>query len=66
MNIIPAQMFDVDIYHDVYKCEEYAYDEYTPITNAETLVPVMKKSMAASATVEYIIQQKEQKNLWAI
>ena len=60
LNIIPAQVFVVDIYRKVYKCENCADDEYTPITKAETPVPVMKKSMATPATAAYVIQQKYQ------
>ena len=58
LNIIPAQVFVVDIYRKVYKCENCADDEHTPILKAETPVPVMKKSMATPATVAYVIQQK--------
>jgi len=60
LNIIPAQIFVVDIYRKVYKCENCADDEYTHITKAETPVPVMKKSMATAATVAYVMQQKYQ------
>lgn len=60
LNIIPAQIFVVDIYRKVYKCENCADDEYTQITKAETPVPVMKKSMATAATVAYVMQQKYQ------
>ena len=60
LNIIPAQVFVVDIYRKVYKCANCADDEYTPILKAETPVPVMKKSMATPATVAYVMQQKYQ------
>lgn len=63
LNIIPAQVFVVDIYRKVYKCENCADDEYTPIYKAETPVPVMKKSMATPATVAYVMQQKYQLGL---
>lgn len=60
LNIIPAQIFVVDIYRKVYKCESCADDEYTPIYKAKPPVPVMKKSMATPATVAYVMQQKYQ------
>ena len=60
LNIIPAQIFVVDIYRKVYKCTNCADDEYTPIFKAEAPVPVMKKSMATPATVAYVMQQKYQ------
>ncbi len=60
LNIIPAQVFVVDIYRKVYKCANCADDEFTPIFKAETPVPVMKKSMATPTTVAYVMQQKYQ------
>lgn len=60
LNIIPAQVFVVDIYRKVYKCNNCGDDEYTPIFKAETPVPVMKKSMATPATAAYVMQQKYQ------
>lgn len=60
LNIIPAQVFVVDIYRKIYKCASCADDEFTPIYKAEVPTPVMKKSMATPATVAYIMQQKYQ------
>lgn len=60
LNIIPAQIFVVDIYRKTYKCENCADDEHTPILKAEPPVPVMKKSMATPATAAYVMQQKYQ------
>lgn len=60
LNIIPAQVFVVDIYRKVYKCEGCSDDEHTAITKAEPPVSVMKKSMATPATAAYVMQQKYQ------
>ena len=60
LNIIPAQMYVVDIYRKVYKCEHCSDDELTNIFKADTPVSVMKGSMATPATVAYIMQQKYQ------
>ena len=60
LNIIPAQMYVVDIYRKVYKCEHCSDDELTNIFKAETPVSVMKGSMATPATVAYVMQQKYQ------
>ena len=59
--IIPAQIFVVDYYRQVYKCTtcEYLSDE-AKIVKAEAPVPVMKKSMAAPATVAYVMAEKYQ------
>ena len=58
LNIIPAQIYVVDIYRKVYKCEHCSDDELTNIFKADTPVPVMKGSMATPATVAYVMQQK--------
>lgn len=63
LNIIPAQVFVVDIYRKVYKCINCADDEHTPIYKAQPPVPVMKKSMATPETVAYVMQQKYQLGL---
>ena len=60
LNIIPAQMYVVDIYRKVYKCTHCSDDELTNIFKADTPVSVMKGSMATPATVAYIMQQKYQ------
>ena len=60
LNIIPAQMYVVDIYRKVYKCEHCSDDELTNIFKADAPVSVMKGSMATPATVAYIMQQKYQ------
>lgn len=60
LNIIPAQMYVVDIYRKVYKCIHCADDELTNIFKAPAPVSVMKKSMATAGTVAYVMQQKYQ------
>lgn len=57
--IIPQQMMVVDYLRYSYKCIpcEQKTGE-TEIRKASTPVPVMKKSMAAPATVAYIMQEK--------
>ena len=60
LNIIPAQMYVVDIYRKVYKCTHCSDDEQTNIFKAAAPVSVMKGSMATPTTVAYIIQQKYQ------
>lgn len=60
LNIIPVQIFVIDYYRQVYKCENCADDEYTSITKAEVSPSVMKKSMASAGTVAYVMQQKYQ------
>ena len=63
LNIIPAQIFVVDIYRKTYKCEHCSDDEQTNIFKAPTPVPVIKKSMATAATIAYVMQQKYQLGL---
>ena len=58
LNIIPAQMYAIDIYLKVYKCIHCAYDELTNIFKASSPVSVMKKSIATAGTVAYVMQQK--------
>ena len=60
LNIIPAQMYVVDIYRKVYKCGHCSDDEQTNIFKAAAPVSVMKGSMATPATVAYVMQQKYQ------
>ena len=61
LNIIPAQVFVVDIYRKVYKCAKCEEKNLAAdIIKAEPPVPVMKKSMATPATVAYVMQQKYQ------
>ena len=60
LNIIPAQMYVVDIYRKVYKCKNCSDDEHTNIFKAAAPVSVMKGSMATPATVAYVMQQKYQ------
>ena len=60
LNIIPAQMYVVDIYRKVYKCTHCSDDEQTNIFKAAAPVSVMKGSMATPTTVAYIMQQKYQ------
>ena len=59
LNIIPAQMYVVDIYRKVYKCGHCSDDEQTNIFKAAAPVSVMKGSMATPATVAYVMQQKK-------
>ena len=60
LNIIPAQMYVVDIYRKVYKCGHCSDDEQTNIFKADLPVSVTKGSMATPTTVAYIMQQKYQ------
>ena len=60
LNIIPAQMYIVDIYRKVYKCTHCSDDELTSIFKADTPISVMKGSMATPASVAYVMQQKYQ------
>lgn len=60
LNIIPAQMYVIDIYCKVYKCTHCADDELTNIFKARVSVSVMKKRMATARTVAYVMQQKYQ------
>ena len=51
----------MDIYRKVHKCAKYEDENLDiAIIRADTLVPVMKKSMATPATVAYVMQQKYQ------
>ena len=59
--IVPAQMYVLDYYAASYKCAACEKETgETEIFQAEAPVPVMKKSMAAPATVAYVIQEKFQ------
>ena len=60
LNIVPAQMYVVDIYRKVYKCTHCSDDELTKISKAPAPVSVMKGSMATPSTVAYVMQQKYQ------
>lgn len=57
--IIEPQMYAIDYYVASYKCKacEQSTGE-TAIVQAAAPVPVMKKSMAAPATVAYVMQEK--------
>lgn len=59
--IIPAQIFVIDYYREIYKCKacEELSDE-AKIIKAEVPVSVMKKSMAAPATVAFVMAEKYQ------
>lgn len=62
--IVPAQVYAVDYYVASYKCahcEKETGESF--ILQAESPVPVMKKSMAAPATVAHIMQEKFQKGV---
>ena len=63
LNIIPAQVFVVDIYQKRYKCEHCSDDELTNIFKAPVSVPTVRKSMATAATIAYVMQQKYQLGL---
>jgi len=63
LNIIPAQIFVVDIYRKTYKCEHCSDDELTKIFKAPVPVPTVRKSMATAATIAYVMQQKYQLGL---
>lgn len=63
LNIIPAQIYVVDIYRKTYKCEHCSDDKQTNIFKAPTPVPTIKKSMATAATIAYVMQQKYQLGL---
>ena len=57
--IIPQQMAVVDYFRSSYKCAACEKESgETVIQKAATPVPVMKKSMAAPATVAYVMQEK--------
>lgn len=57
--IIPEKMAVIDYYRYSYKCVKCEKETgETNIVKAPTPVPVMKKSMAAPATVAYVMQEK--------
>lgn len=61
LNIVPAQIFVIDYYRNVYKCKECERETgYAEILKPEAPVAVMKKSMASPATVAYTMQEKYQ------
>ncbi len=59
--IVPAQIFVIDYYREIYKCTtcEDLSDE-AKIINADAPVPVIKKSMAALATIAFVMSEKYQ------
>ena len=62
--IVPAQVYAVDYYVASYKCAHCKKETGESfILQAESPVPVMKKSMAAPATVAHIMQEKFQKGV---
>ena len=61
LNIVPAQIFVIDYYRNVYKCAECEKETgYAEILKPDAPVAVMKKSMASPATVAYTMQEKYQ------
>lgn len=61
LNIVPAQIFVIDYYRNVYKCIECEKKTgYAEILKPDAPVAVMKKSMASPATVAYTMQEKYQ------
>ena len=59
--IIPAQIFIIDYYREVYKCKACEeLSDTAKIIKADVPVPVMKKSMAAPATVAFVMAEKYQ------
>ena len=61
LNIVPAQIFVIDYYRNVYKCAECEKETgETEILKPDAPVVVMKKSMASPATVAYTMQEKYQ------
>lgn len=61
LNIVPAQIFVIDYYRNVYKCKECEKETgYAEILKPEAPAAVMKKSMASPATVAYTMQEKYQ------
>lgn len=62
--IVPAQIFVIDYYREVYKCAtcEELLDE-AKIIKGDIPVPVMKKSMAAPATVAFVMNEKYQNGI---
>ena len=64
LNIVPAQIFVIDYYRNVYKCKECEKKtDEAVIIKPDAPVPVMKKSMASPATVAYVMQEKYQNAL---
>lgn len=61
LNIIPAQISVIDYYRKKYKCKSCEEDNLsTDIIAAEMPVPIIKKNMASTGTIAYVIQQKYQ------
>lgn len=61
LNIVPAQIFVIDYYRNVYKCAECEKETgETEILKPAAPAAVMKKSMASPATVAYTMQEKYQ------
>ncbi len=61
LNIVPAQIFVIDYYRNVYKCPECEKEtDEANIKKPKAPVSVMKKSMASPAAVAYTIQEKYQ------
>lgn len=61
LNIVPAQIFVIDYYRNVYKCAECEKETgEAEILKPDAPVAVMKKSMASPATVAYTMQEKYQ------
>ena len=61
LNIVPAHIFVIDYYRNVYKCPECEKEtDEANIKKPTAPVPVMKKSMASPATVAYTVQEKYQ------
>lgn len=61
LNIVPAQIFVIDYYRNVYKCAKCEKETgYADILKPDAPVAVMKKSMASPATVAYTMQEKYQ------
>ena len=61
LNIVPAHIFVIDYYRNVYKCAECEKETgETEILKPDAPVAVMKKSMASPATVAYTMQEKYQ------
>lgn len=61
LNIVPAQIFVIDYYRNVYKCPECEKQtDEANIIKPKAPVSVMKKSMASPAAVAYTIQEKYQ------
>lgn len=61
LNIVPAQIFVIDYFRNVYKCKKCEEKTDTAeIIKPDAPVAVMKKSMASPATVAYVMQEKYQ------